>query len=305
MAERASSKERQRRSDSRERRRALAAKPFEEMDEAARGEEQRETDGGRGSALKQAAAAATAGAVAAGLAGAAKAMLERRGEGAHSEGEPSAGAEERVAESPGQSLEPEDRERELDEPDNAGSEEQPQGEAQVTEESEPEAREETERRRDADSEQDEPESDDEQEEPQAAQSEQDEPESQDEQEEPQAAQSEQDEPESEDEQEEPQAQSDGSDHRGRRGAPAGEAREVVAEARRELKELLGTEPERVSAFQRSDHGWTVMLEVVDLRRVPDSTDVLSSYEVILDDDRNLVSVAQKRRYRRSQVDEEG
>ena len=297
MAERASSKERQRRSDSRERRRALAAKPFEAMDEAARGEEQRETDGGRGSALKQAAATAAAGAVAAGLAGAAKAMLERRGEGSDSESEPSAGAEEPVAETPEQPQELADRA-------DADSEEQPQGEAQVTEESEPEAREEAERRGEADAEQDEPESEDEQEEPQAAQSEEDEPESQAEREEPQA-QSEQDEPESEDEQEEPQAQSDGADHRGRRGAPAGEASEVVAEARRELKELLGTEPERVSAFQRSDHGWTVMLEVVDLRRVPDSTDVLSSYEVILDDDRNLVSVAQKRRYRRSQVDEEG
>jgi hypothetical protein len=293
------------------------------MDEAARGEEQRETDGGRGSALKQAAATAAAGAVAAGLAGAAKAMLERRGEGADSASEPSAGAEERVAETPEQPQEPADRERELDEGADTDSEEQPQGEAQVTEESEPEAGEEAGRRGEADSEQDEPESEDEQEEPQAAQSEQDEPESEADQEEQQAAQSEQDEPESEaereepqaqseqdepeseDEQEEPQAQSDGADHRGRRGVPAGEASEVVAEARRELKELLGTEPERVSAFQRSDHGWTVMLEVVDLRRVPDSTDVLSSYEVILDDDRNLVSVAQKRRYRRSQVDEEG
>src|SRR2546421_12662026 len=74
MAERTASEQRQRRSDARDRRRAMAAEPFEQLDQAARG-----SDGDRGhGALKQAMATAAAGAVAAGIAGAAKGLHDRR-----------------------------------------------------------------------------------------------------------------------------------------------------------------------------------------------------------------------------------
>ncbi len=63
------------------------------------------------------------------------------------------------------------------------------------------------------------------------------------------------------------------------------------------------EPERVSGFAHSNGRWTVMLEVLEVRRVPETTDVLSSYEVVFDDDRNLVSMSEVRRYRRSQIEE--
>ena len=37
--------------------------------------------------------------------------------------------------------------------------------------------------------------------------------------------------------------------------------------------------------------------------MPETTDVLSSYEVAFDDDHNLVSMSEVRRYRRSQIEE--
>lgn len=108
-----------------------------------------------------------------------------------------------------------------------------------------------------------------------------------------------------------EAESEGSEdeahaeeHPAAQGASERDVRAVVDRARNELQNLLGTEPERVSGFERSDSHWSVTLDVVDLRRVPESTDVLASYEVLLDDDRNVVSVTQKRRYRRSQVEED-
>ena len=74
-------------------------------------------------------------------------------------------------------------------------------------------------------------------------------------------------------------------------------------ARAALQDLLGNEAESVSGFERADGGWAVRLEVVDVRRIPESTDVLSSYEVVLDDEGNVVRMTQVRRYRRSQVEE--
>ena len=46
-----------------------------------------------------------------------------------------------------------------------------------------------------------------------------------------------------------------------------------------------------------------MLEVVEVARIPESTDVLATYELVLDDEKNLASVTRRRRYRRSQIDE--
>ena len=87
------------------------------------------------------------------------------------------------------------------------------------------------------------------------------------------------------------------------GVAEGEAAEVVDTARRQLESLLGTGVERVSGLDHANGGWRVTLEAVEVRRVPESTDVMASYEVVLDGASKLVSVNRIRRYRRSQVDD--
>ncbi len=87
-----------------------------------------------------------------------------------------------------------------------------------------------------------------------------------------------------------------------RGASPEEATETVQRARQQLSALLERPVESVSAFERMHDGWLVTLEVVEVSRIPESTDVLASYEVELDDDRNLRRYARVRRYIRSQAD---
>jgi hypothetical protein len=89
-----------------------------------------------------------------------------------------------------------------------------------------------------------------------------------------------------------------------KGAPGSDIADVVDRARKHVSDLLEKEVESVSGISRENGSWAVTVEVVEVHRVPDSTDVLSSYEVVLDDDRNLVSVERRGRYRRSQVEEE-
>src|SRR5437588_157755 len=88
-----------------------------------------------------------------------------------------------------------------------------------------------------------------------------------------------------------------------RGASSSEVSKMLERARSQVQDLLGEQPESVSGIVRSDGHWSVMLEVVEVRRVPDTTDVLASYEVVLDNDGNLVGLERKRRYFRSQVEE--
>ena len=85
------------------------------------------------------------------------------------------------------------------------------------------------------------------------------------------------------------------------GAPLGDAHTAAQRAREQLEELLGKPVESVSSLERTHDGWVVALEVVELSRIPESTDVLASYELELDDDLNFRRYQQARRYHRSQA----
>jgi hypothetical protein len=87
------------------------------------------------------------------------------------------------------------------------------------------------------------------------------------------------------------------------GASPDEARRVVASAREALAALVGKDADSVSGLDRNGDGWLVTLEVVELERIPSSTDVLASYELELDRDRKLVRYRRGRRYYRSQADD--
>src|SRR5436305_11473246 len=80
--------------------------------------------------------------------------------------------------------------------------------------------------------------------------------------------------------------------------------QVVREAVEQVGLLTGREVEGVLGVRREDGGWTVTVEIVELRRIPDSTDVLASYDVELDEDGELREYRRTRRYYRSQVEEE-
>ena len=88
------------------------------------------------------------------------------------------------------------------------------------------------------------------------------------------------------------------------GATPDEARDATEQAKRQLAALVGKEPETVSSFERTGDGWLVTVEVLEVSRVPESTDVLASYQVELDDNLNLRRYARVRRYHRSQADRE-
>jgi Gas vesicle synthesis protein GvpO len=82
-------------------------------------------------------------------------------------------------------------------------------------------------------------------------------------------------------------------------------REAVREARQQLFELIGRPVEQVLSMERDDDGdWQVLVQVVELERIPNSTDVLGAYRVTLDDDGEVVGYRRIRRYVRSQADED-
>jgi hypothetical protein len=103
--------------------------------------------------------------------------------------------------------------------------------------------------------------------------------------------------------------SSGSQRRGNNRNDDGDerlsARDAVKRVREEFPELLGRPVEGVLGVERDeDDGWTVTVQVVELSRIPNSTDVLGAYTVTLDKDGELVGYRRRRRYNRSQADED-
>lgn len=89
----------------------------------------------------------------------------------------------------------------------------------------------------------------------------------------------------------------------RRTAPVRGAEHAARAASRSLEGLIGHPTEGVSAVRRVDDGWCVVVDVLELPRIPDTTSLLASYEVQLDQDGELLEYCRVRRYRRGSADE--
>jgi hypothetical protein len=74
-------------------------------------------------------------------------------------------------------------------------------------------------------------------------------------------------------------------------------------AKEYLWQMTGRPCESVSGLVRTDEGWTVSLEVVELERIPRTTDILGSYAVDLDGNGDLLGCERVRRYYRNQADD--
>ncbi|MFC7303311.1 gas vesicle protein [Streptomyces monticola] len=77
---------------------------------------------------------------------------------------------------------------------------------------------------------------------------------------------------------------------------------VQREARTQLAELTGMAAESVTSFERTEDGWALEIEVLELARVPDTMSLMASYQVDLDPQGTLTGYRRVRRYERGRSD---
>jgi hypothetical protein len=99
---------------------------------------------------------------------------------------------------------------------------------------------------------------------------------------------------------EPRAQDDGGTGSGG-GKRGPKPMQIARLAAQQLRLLTGRDVEGAAGLERADDGWRVLLEVVEVARVPRATDVIGVYEVTVDADGDLVSYDRLRRYVRAQA----
>jgi hypothetical protein len=94
------------------------------------------------------------------------------------------------------------------------------------------------------------------------------------------------------------------DNRKRKRRERSAGAEIAARAREELSEMTGLEPEGVTSLKQEDDGtWKVTVELLELSRIPETDDILGSYEIELDEDGEMYGYRRVRRYPRSQSDQ--
>jgi hypothetical protein len=86
--------------------------------------------------------------------------------------------------------------------------------------------------------------------------------------------------------------------------PRAGAGEVARHAAVELADLIHKEPGAVTQLERADGGWCVHVEVLELRRIPETTDMMALYEVTTDEHGSLEGYRRLRRYVRGVPGEE-
>jgi hypothetical protein len=80
-------------------------------------------------------------------------------------------------------------------------------------------------------------------------------------------------------------------------------RRVGQIALQEVADLVGCPAEGVTGIRKGDDGWVVTVEVLEVGRVPETTDVLASYDVHVDKDGDVTEYKRLRRYLRAQVED--
>jgi hypothetical protein len=75
-------------------------------------------------------------------------------------------------------------------------------------------------------------------------------------------------------------------------------------AAKQLQQISGRPVNGVTGLERADEGWRVSVDLVEISRIPPSTDVLGSYEVVVDDDGDLLRYERIRRFIRGQAGED-
>jgi hypothetical protein len=80
------------------------------------------------------------------------------------------------------------------------------------------------------------------------------------------------------------------------------AAELGKAAMSTVRELTGYEPEAVTALEWDGELWQVTVDVLELSRIPNTTDVIGEYVVRLDESGTLRGYRRERRFQRSQAE---
>ena len=80
--------------------------------------------------------------------------------------------------------------------------------------------------------------------------------------------------------------------------------DVASKVKTELSSLTGLPVDTVSSIERAEDEWKIVLEMVELQRIPNSSDMLATYVIQADGKGELLNYHRTRRYLRASTMDE-
>ena len=80
--------------------------------------------------------------------------------------------------------------------------------------------------------------------------------------------------------------------------------ELAERARQQLAQVTGFKPVAVVGSFKDTEGWHVSVDMLEMTRLPESTDVLGTYLVLMDEEGDMVKFEKKRTRLRAESFEE-
>jgi len=71
-------------------------------------------------------------------------------------------------------------------------------------------------------------------------------------------------------------------------------KELAERAKSQLAEVTGLKPVTVTGTYKDEQGWHVAVDMLEMSRIPTATDVLGDYEVLTDENGNMLKFERKR-----------
>jgi len=81
-------------------------------------------------------------------------------------------------------------------------------------------------------------------------------------------------------------------------------KELAERAKSQLAELTGLKPITITGAFKDEQGWHVLLDMLEMSRIPPATDILGDYEVLLDENGTLLRFERRRTRLRGEPMEE-
>jgi hypothetical protein len=81
------------------------------------------------------------------------------------------------------------------------------------------------------------------------------------------------------------------------------ASEAIEKARKEFVVLGKTPANGIAGLSKTEEGWTILLEALERKAIPDTMDVLGLYELRLDNEGTLLGLDRKKLRKRGETQE--
>ena len=81
------------------------------------------------------------------------------------------------------------------------------------------------------------------------------------------------------------------------------ANEIIEKAREEFVGLGKTPADGITGLSKTEEGWTILMEALERKAIPDTMDVLGLYELRLDNEGNLLGLDRKKLRKRGETQE--